>query len=109
MRDEIQGKGFVVREKYQSHLSTAEVARSFGTIVDVDRLLPFSKIPSVQSLRPRDATRVKQNQYSGNYGLTGFPLHTDLAHWIVPPDTRAIEHGAQRATVPRSFAGQATV
>ncbi len=25
------------------------------------------------------------NLYSGNYGLQEFPLHTDLAHWYIPP------------------------
>lgn len=28
---------------------------------------------------------VGQNQYSGHYGLDTFPLHTDLAHWALPP------------------------
>jgi L-asparagine oxygenase len=62
-----------------------EVAHALGTVVNVGGLLPSSGIPTVQCLRPRNTTEVKQNQYSGHYGLSTFPLHTDLAHWALPP------------------------
>lgn len=81
----LEQHGFVVLSELDTCLSTVEVARRLGTIVEIDRLLPSSGIPNVQSLRPRNATEAKQNQYSGNYGLGLFPLHTDLAHWILPP------------------------
>ena len=37
----------------------------------------------VQELVPR--TSAPPNTYSGIYGLSGFPFHTDLAHWRLPP------------------------
>jgi alpha-ketoglutarate-dependent taurine dioxygenase len=81
----LEQQDFVVLPELDTYLSTVEVARRLGTIVEIDRLLPSSGIPNVQSLRPRNATEAKQNQYSGNYGHGLFPLHTDLAHWVLPP------------------------
>jgi hypothetical protein len=62
-----------------------DVAAALGAVIDVEGLLPSSGIPTVQCLRPRAATQVGTNQYSGHYGLGAFPLHSDLAHWAVPP------------------------
>ena len=77
--------GFVIQKELAPHLSTVEVAHQLGAIINIDRLLPFSGIPTVQSLRPRGTKEVQQNQYSGHFGFDRFPLHTDLAHWILPP------------------------
>jgi L-asparagine oxygenase len=85
MRSRVERDGFVLQKELAPHLSTVEVARRLGTILNVETILPSSGIPTVQCLRPRETRDVKQNQYSGNYGLNLFPLHTDLAHWIVPP------------------------
>ncbi len=38
-----------------------------------------------QELRPRHHEEAPSNIYSGNYGLGEFPLHSDLAHWYIPP------------------------
>jgi L-asparagine oxygenase len=62
-----------------------DVAATLGKVVNIEDLLPGSGIPTVQSLRPRESDKVGQNQYSGNYGLGDFPLHSDLAHWSLPP------------------------
>ena len=40
---------------------------------------------SIQALEPRAAEDAPPNTYSGNYGRGEFPLHTDLAHWCLPP------------------------
>jgi L-asparagine oxygenase len=77
--------GFSLHKKLIPHFSTIEAARGLGSIVDVDSLLPSSGIPTVQSLKPRETTEGKPNQYSGHFGLGQFPLHTDLAHWMLPP------------------------
>ncbi len=66
-------------------LSTIEIAHLLGTVVDVGAMLPASGISNVQPLKPHQAYEVGKNRYSGNYGLFSFPLHTDLAHWAVPP------------------------
>jgi L-asparagine oxygenase len=66
-------------------MTTIEVAQAIGTVINLEKLLPSAGIPTVQSLRPKKMREVGQNQYSGNYGLGSFPLHTDLAHWALSP------------------------
>jgi hypothetical protein len=48
-------------------------------------LLKIQGLAEVQELRPRLKTEASPNIYSGNYGYGRFPLHTDLAHWCIPP------------------------
>ena len=85
MRKTLERDGFVFQKKVLAHLPTLEVARRIGSVLDIDKLLPSSRIPTVQSLSPRAISEATRNQYSGNYGLDFFPLHTDLAHWALPP------------------------
>jgi L-asparagine oxygenase len=82
---ELKRDGFSVRSGLESSMSITEVAQRLGSIIDVQTLLPSSGIPTVQSLRPRDMGEVGRNQYSGHYGFGTFPVHTDLAHWALPP------------------------
>ena len=58
---------------------TVEVARKIGKILEIPGM------PTVQTLRPRISKGEEKSNYSGNFGLNEFPLHTDLAHWYVPP------------------------
>jgi len=81
----VKQDGFVLQKGLAPSLATIEVAQALGTVVDIKLLLPSSGIPTVQSLRPRNTDEVGQNRYSGHYGLGTFPLHTDLAHWVLPP------------------------
>lgn len=48
-------------------------------------LLVLPGLAEVQALVPREKASATPNTYSGNYGRGGFPLHTDLAHWSLPP------------------------
>lgn len=56
-----------------------EVAKGLGDVYKVPTM------PLVQTLTPRLKENEQQNTYSGNFGLSEFPFHTDLAHWYVPP------------------------
>ena len=56
-----------------------EVAQEFGIIDEVEGLNP------TQTLIPRAKCEAPPNTYSGNFGRAEFPLHTDLAHWALPP------------------------
>jgi hypothetical protein len=85
MNKELERDGFVLMTGFRPQATTLEAASALGEVVDIPALLPFSRIPTVQSLRPRDADAVNGNQYSGIHGLGAFPLHTDLAHWSIPP------------------------
>jgi hypothetical protein len=82
---EIDRDGFCLCRGLAPQMSTIETAHALGTVVNVEQLLPSSGIPTVQTLRPRIKGEGGRNQYSGHFGLGVFPLHTDLAHWAVPP------------------------
>ena len=58
-----------------SHVAFAQL----GLLENVEGLNP------IQTLVPRDQAEALPNTYSGNFGTEDFPLHTDLAHWAVPP------------------------
>jgi L-asparagine oxygenase len=77
--------GYVFLRKWLIDQTTADIGRSIGEVVDMRTMLPQSGIPTVQTLRPRHKSESPSNRYSGTYGLTEFPLHTDLAHWALPP------------------------
>jgi hypothetical protein len=38
----------------------------------------------VQELRPRGRDN-RLNSYSSRFGFGSFPMHTDFAHWFIPP------------------------
>lgn len=82
---QVRQDGFATWRCVAPELSTFELAAELGEIIKMSELVPASTIPNVQSLIPRKRAEGRKNQYSGIYGLTRFPLHTDLAHWAVPP------------------------
>jgi L-asparagine oxygenase len=82
---DLNENGFVLWRELAPASSTIDVSATLGKLVDIEDLLPGSGIPTVQLLRPRESSNVGQNQYSRNYGLGDFPLHSDLAHWSLPP------------------------
>jgi L-asparagine oxygenase len=71
--------GYACLERFSPDLSTLELARKVGSTEEI------AGVPLVQKIIPREEMRAPRNVYSGNYGLGAFPLHTDLAHWHVPP------------------------
>lgn len=75
--------GYAVIPRLDPASSTESVALRLGAVMDVSSLLP--NVPRVQTLRPRKPTARLMNQYSGTYGTEAFPLHSDLAHWYLPP------------------------
>ena len=48
-------------------------------------LVRLPGVAEVQTLIPRHIEHAPPNTYSGNFGKQAFPLHTDLAHWYLPP------------------------
>lgn len=83
--EELEQKGLALINQFRPQATTLEVASALGRVVDIQMLLPKAGIPTVQTLRPREVGTIGDNQYSGVHGLGGFPLHTDLAHWAIPP------------------------
>lgn len=51
----------------------------FGSVVTIPGL------DDIQVLEPHRTDESTPNTYSGNFGVQAFPLHTDLAHWYLPP------------------------
>jgi hypothetical protein len=71
--------GFAVMRKFAVDLTSIDASRQLGEIDVVEGL------DSVQTLVPHDCDEAQPNTYSGNFGRSAFPLHTDLAHWVRPP------------------------
>jgi len=78
-KEKLSKNGYVFIENYKPGYTVLDVASEVGDI----SLLPGVR-PS-QQLIPRVKTKHGPNTYSGIYGLDEFPLHTDLAHWFLPP------------------------
>ena len=76
--------GYIFIREWKPEKTTISIGSSIGFVVDIQALLD-SSIPTVQTLHPRKKSDKHLNQYSGVFGLEEFPLHTDLAHWEVPP------------------------
>ena len=68
-----------VKLSSRKNISTIQFALTIGSIIDV------SPLSLVQTLIPRKKEDSQSNTYSGNYGIKFFPMHTDLAHWYLPP------------------------
>lgn len=83
--DRLASHGYAFLPNWKPDVSTDESAHLLGELVDVGSLLPGCHVPSIQTLRPREVSPDLDNQYSGTFGLGPFPLHTDLAHWQIPP------------------------
>lgn len=83
--DKLRQDGCVFVSAWLPDRSTAEVVAMLGELLVIERILPGSGIPSIQTLVPRQQSLSTINQYSGTFGLATFPLHTDLAHWSIPP------------------------
>ena len=71
--------GFAMNSGYLPEVSGEDAFSEFGTMVS----LPG--VAEVQVLTPRHTDHAPPNTYSGNFGIQAFPLHTDLAHWFLPP------------------------
>ena len=77
--------GFVRFSRWRCAQSTLSVATSIGNVLDISKLMPRLPEGVVQVLQPRRKSESSTKTYSGTFGLGQFPLHTDLAHWLVPP------------------------
>jgi len=72
--------GFVKFSCDSINRSTLDIACRLGELASA------SELATVQTLVPKTIERKQtRNCYSGNFGVSAFPLHTDLAHWFQPP------------------------
>jgi len=77
--ESLDQNGFVKFSCNSFDENTLEIAQTIGCVAS----LPGIAI--VQTLRPCGIETKQKNSYSGNFGMGEFPLHTDMAHWYVPP------------------------
>ena len=77
IRDEIHKSGYMFLTSHRPNDSVVEIAKHCGK-----PMAPWGE-GLVQTLLPR--TEAAPNSYSGIYGHSHFPLHSDLAHWRTPP------------------------
>lgn len=71
--------GYAVLRGHLPDVSTEVAVASLGDV------LAIPGATRVQVLRPREKADSPPNIYSGQFGKSDFPMHTDLAHWYVPP------------------------
>lgn len=76
---EITSIGFAVIRRFDGDSASIDAANRLGHVDIVEGLDP------VQTLIPRPLDEAAPNTYSGNFGCSSLPLHTDLAHWARPP------------------------
>lgn len=79
MRNSLVPDGYVDLGVYQPGKSAMEVAQLIALELRI-------KIDSSAETLTVNSTDTKpKNTYAGNYGFDKLPLHTDLAHWHIPP------------------------
>lgn len=76
---ELSERGYVDLGQIDIGVSTLELA---GGLADVIGARVFASIDTLTTTVPGTKPL---NTYGGNYALSRLPLHTDLAHWAVPP------------------------
>ncbi len=87
--------GYTLIPRHRPELGTVDAVSLLGAVLTLEG---FS---AVQELRPHAVSAAPPNTYSGNFGTGEFPMHTDLAHWAVPPRylaLRCIEGAREVAT-----------
>lgn len=76
---ELGTRGFTCFSSPYPLKSTIDVAQGIGDVLEEEA------IAAVQVLVPKQSEGLEKSSYSGMYGTQRFPLHTDMAHWHVPP------------------------
>lgn len=79
IRQIISERGYALIARHRPELKTLDAVSLLGCVLTLEG---FS---AVQELRPHAKSSAPPNTYSGNFGTGEFPMHTDLAHWAVPP------------------------
>jgi L-asparagine oxygenase len=79
IRDDVRNTGYAHLSAYEPGKSTEELLHSLGIPLSLGTGSP------VRQLTPKSKDGSTPNAYSGIFGYNQFPLHTDLAHWRIPP------------------------
>lgn len=79
LRQIVSEQGYALITQHMPDIKTIDAISLLGSVLTLEG---FS---AVQELRPHVKSSAPPNTYSGNFGTGEFPMHTDLAHWYVPP------------------------
>ena len=79
IKKELNLNGFADLGVFFPNESSATVVDCISDAIDCDLTLPTEALTA----NPISAKPI--NTYAGNFGLGQLPLHTDLAHWHIPP------------------------
>ena len=93
VRGEMDSQGYALIRAHFPERPSFEALSAFGEISRLPGLNP------IQILAPRIIPNSTPNTYSGNFGWNAFPLHTDLAHWYVPPRYLALRCSGPSSSV----------
>ncbi|MDE2937165.1 MAG: TauD/TfdA family dioxygenase [Chloroflexota bacterium] len=85
IRRNLERDGFAFIAGWRALSDTEKVARSLGVLWKLGPPFELSGIPDIQELSPKKRDSARRNSYSSAFGLSEFPLHTDLAHLRHPP------------------------
>jgi hypothetical protein len=77
--DEVEANGYAFLRGHLAKDVGSAAFRELGPIANLPGLRP------IQEITPKSQVESTPNTYSGQYGYGRFPLHTDLAHWLMPP------------------------
>jgi len=75
----LSSKGFADLQEFYPGASAAEAAQQVAAVLSAS----IWRTAEMLSANPINSKPL--NTYAGNYGLGVLPLHTDLAHWHIPP------------------------
>lgn len=79
LNEEIEAHGYAFLSEFRPD------DLSERSILALGRIAEFCRDRPVHEIIPHAQHVESPNTYSGRYGLGAFPLHTDLAHWPLPP------------------------
>lgn len=79
MKSILDETGYIFLKEFKPEKTIREICSELGQIQEIPNF------PIIQTLKPTVQRESKINTYSGNYGFGIFPLHTDFAHWYLPP------------------------
>jgi alpha-ketoglutarate-dependent taurine dioxygenase len=79
LKADVERNGFAFLPAYRADISADTALPDIGPIVK------FAGAAVVQRLEVRSREAAPPNTYGGHYGNAALPLHTDFAHWFIPP------------------------
>lgn len=85
LKEQLDRVGYIFLSEWATNLSSLELASQIGEVMTFNNVRGYQNISTVQLLKPQKKSEKNLNHYSGVFGFEEFPLHTDLAHWNLPP------------------------